>query len=98
MKRWPKYFDVYYALARELKLSCPKGRALYACNRKACGGMPYDYELGFNTLGLVMTCAKLSTAQRWLRHWQSGGSIYCLKRTEEEQRAYRRMCRARRGY
>lgn len=98
MRRWPKNFDRFYTMARELKLSCPKGRALYACNRKACGGMPWNYEQGFQTHEFVMTHAKLSTAQRWLQHWMAGGSIRCLKRTEEEQRAYRRTCHKRRGY
>jgi hypothetical protein len=37
----------------------------------------------------------LETAARWAKHWQSGGSLKALCRTQEQQSALRREIRLR---
>jgi hypothetical protein len=89
MKRpYPIHFAEYYAVAKELNLSCPKGHALYACNRDQMG-WPMDYE-GRRPIEWVLSRCQHATAQRWLRHWNNGGHIRSLQHTVAEWNTRRR--------
>jgi hypothetical protein len=91
MRRYPIRFTFYCDLAKKAGLSCPKGRALYACNRSQMG-LPWFVSSGGFTDGKndakgileLMKRMKEETAHRWLRHWNRGGHIRSLGHSVKE--------------
>ncbi len=73
----PKGFYEAYDKARVLGLSCPRGRALYACNRRQCAGIWYH-------LGDQLRSTREDTAIRWLKHWRHNGSIRSIHKTQHQ--------------
>jgi len=92
MRPYPKGFDAFYQLAKLNRLSCPMGRALYACNRIR-NGWPQDRDswagMGRRPDFDFLRRVRLSTAKRWLIHWQSGGHIQALRSVEDQNRIRR---------
>ena len=70
-----------HAIAVDMHLSCPLGRAIYAVSRmlNSCHVM--------NSCD-IMARANESTAHRWRKHVAMGGSLRSLKRSVEEQRVF----------
>lgn len=84
-RKRPFYCDVLYKLAKKKRLSCPLGRALYGCNRRQ-NGWPRDHE---NILSMMDDLDFLrtvchETAVKWLKHWNSGGSIKSLRSRKDQ--------------
>lgn len=81
---YPANFDEYHQIAIMAGLHNPVGRALYACNRKQMG---WPSEGPYGTLVdplVVMQKCEITTASRWLKHWESGGHIRSISLTREE--------------
>lgn len=78
MRSFPNRYQEFFDIAKANHLSYPKGRALYACNRLQNGwprtkdGMSQEDPLN------VLAKTKESTAKRWIKHWNNGGSIKIL--------------------
>jgi hypothetical protein len=85
MRKTPQRFAELYQIAKAAKLDCPRGRALYACNRIANGG--FNYMDPLDTLSRCRT----ATAKQWLEHWMSGGSIKFATLSHVEANAKRRV-------
>lgn len=104
MKRgYPKHYNEYLELAKEMELECPEGLALYVCNRIANGDWYYPLDSRMVGVGFAgfsernrlkgrdrMRGIRLSTRRRWAQHWKKGGSIRCISRTQKEQNQHRR--------
>lgn len=89
MRKMPAQYAEFLDIAIQEKLTCPEGRALYACNRVQNGGLRWIYETSYSPLS-SMKHARESTAKRWLDHWNSGGSIRSLQHTQVEWNSQRR--------
>ncbi|CAB4190257.1 hypothetical protein UFOVP1196_44 [uncultured Caudovirales phage] len=87
MRQMPRHYVRFFWMAWTLSLDCPAGRALYACNRKAMGGLPLTGADMDIRVERVLRRARTSTAERWLAHWRAGGTIYHSKRTPKQMRA-----------
>lgn len=74
--RYPAGCEHFYWMAEHAGLSCPLGRALYACNRKQNG-----WRHGVTPIDL-MTRASQETAERWLDNWRRGGGVRRLLKEE----------------
>lgn len=91
-RKLPRHADIFLRIAKESGLSFPLGRALYACNRIQNGDFPYGAMcvswIHPNTPGVTnpskqeivdrLKTIRPTTAQRWIKHWKSGGSIKSL--------------------
>ena len=85
----PAHYEKFFDLAVKEGLTYPAGRALYACNRKRCGGLRWGYDDLWSPF-FSMQHARESTAKRWLEHWTYGGSIRSLQHTQVEWNSQRR--------
>lgn len=94
-RQMPPYFDEYLEVARELKLSCPIGRAIYACNRHQNEGSFSSDPCYGKSLRDFLPRIRLKTAKQWLQHWRNGGHIRSAKLTVAEYNAKRREYDAR---
>lgn len=90
----------YYDLAKKLKLSCPLGRAVHCASRHMNDGWSIEWyfsperckEVGQKngpaaarrTMEHRLRRIKLSTAKRWLAHWNNDGSVKALKYSRTE--------------
>jgi hypothetical protein len=93
-RKLPANAALFAAVARSLHLSCPLGRALYACNRVQNGGHPWGlmahvlqgkyvaysgaYAYSNQEVAQKMRSIRHTTAQRWLAHFLAGNSIKSL--------------------
>lgn len=88
----PRHCDTFLRIAKAAKLSHPLGRALYACNRLQNGSFKFSvllcatihpdapgiHDSPDEDITKLLEKIRPSTAQRWLKHWKSGGSIKSL--------------------
>lgn len=83
---FPPSYNTFLQQAQAANLSNPEGRALYAVSRMQNAGFSIYRDPGRAIE--VMKNAKPETAQKWLDHWNSGGSIKKLgaKRNTDRQR------------
>ena len=95
MRKMPAQYAEFLDIAIQEKLTCPEGRALYACNRVQNGGLCWTYETSYSPLS-SMKHARESTAKRWLDHWNSGGSIRSISLSQIEWNA--KKCKADKEY
>jgi hypothetical protein len=96
-RKFPNHCTYFLQLAESLELSCPLGRALYACNRVQNLGYGDTSRIGDSgdDHGVAYTrkflrAIKPSTAERWLAHWQNGGHIKVISLSSVEYNKRRR--------
>ena len=86
-RKLPRHCEMFLAVAKKARLSHPFGRSLYACNgiqngRYRFGTLVPTYSNGTvsqeKDIVAVLKSIRPSTAQRWLAHWNSGGSVKSL--------------------
>ena len=95
---FPAHYQFFLDFANQHKLTLPRGRALYMCNRKQNGdwyGADREDCLNFAQRTSDELLARLksiqpSTAQRWFEHWNSGGAIKMISLDRESYNARRR--------
>lgn len=80
-RKFPKHYERLVALAKEFNLTCPEGRAIHACSRIANAGWYPDSPHEVDNLRSI----RLETAEKWLIHWNNGGSIKAICRSHEEE-------------
>lgn len=88
----PKGFSAFHIQALNLGLSYPRGRALAACNRMQNGWPQRRDGCGIEDEETVLRSFRPSTAIRWQKHWDGGGSIRSLQfKTNAQYNAARRV-------
>jgi hypothetical protein len=80
----PVVFYSFYHIAKEERLSCPKGRAIYAVNRHM-NGWPTIHGLEKMDDLELLRRTKLETAKKWLKHWENGGSLKSSRSVSAEK-------------
>lgn len=80
LRKMPAGYVQAYTTALSLNLNYPDGRAIYACNRRQCAGDWYNQA----HLETLLKTTRTDTAIRWLNHWNKGGSIRSIHKTEKE--------------
>ena len=79
-------FGEFYEAAKAAHLSCPKGRAIYLCNRLLNGGWPMFNDWKKFEVLAVLRSIRHETAEKWLKHWENGGSLKALRSREAQAR------------
>lgn len=91
MRDLPRWYHKYLEIALNMHLKCPRGYALYACNRQQNGWPTDPPYCSPRSVEDFFKRVRLSTAQKWLKHWRAGGHIRVMGRSVEEQNRVRRV-------